>query len=104
MMEKRFNSRIVHKHAVEADWVKATNFIPLQGEIIVYDVDETHDYERIKVGDGITLINELEFMNDFLVADEINAICENEDYIPIISGSITADEINEICGAVINLT
>ena len=33
---------------------KATNFIPRQGEIIVYDVDATHTYERFKIGDGVT--------------------------------------------------
>lgn len=64
MSEKIFNSRIVHKHAVEADWLKAVNFIPKQGEIIVYDVDANHDYERIKIGDGATIVSSLPFVDD----------------------------------------
>ena len=42
MSEKKLNARIVHKHDVESNWLKATNFIPKQGEIIVYDT--THFY------------------------------------------------------------
>ena len=61
MSEKRFNGRIVNKHDIEANWLKATNFIPMQGEAIVYDVDENHNHERIKIGDGITNVNDLPF-------------------------------------------
>lgn len=64
MSEKTIKSRIVHKHAVEADWLKATNFIPLAGEIIIYDIDSTHTYERVKVGDGKTLVSSLPFVDD----------------------------------------
>lgn len=61
MPEKQFNGRIVHKHDTSANWVKATGFVPKQGEIIVYDIDDTYDYERIKVGDGVTNVNSLPF-------------------------------------------
>lgn len=61
MTEKRFNTRLVNKHDVEANWLKATNFIPMQGEIICYDVDENYSYERFKIGDGITNVNNLPF-------------------------------------------
>ena len=66
MAEKRLNTRIIHKHAVEADWAKATNFTPMQGEIIVYDIDTKYNYERIKIGDGKTLVNDLPFVSDAL--------------------------------------
>jgi len=46
---------------VEANWVKAVNFIPKAGEIIIYDADENHNYARLKIGDGLTLINNLNF-------------------------------------------
>lgn len=59
--EKNINSRIQHKHDTEANWNKATNFIPKQGELIVYDIDENYDYQRIKIGDGVTNVNELPF-------------------------------------------
>ena len=38
--EKNINSRIQQKHDIEANWLKAINFVPKAGEIIVYDIDE----------------------------------------------------------------
>ena len=64
MAEKQFNGRIIQKHDSEANWKKATNFIPKAGEIIIYDTDETHYYCRIKIGDGSTLINNLPFSTE----------------------------------------
>ena len=62
MSEKNIkNVRIIHKHDVEANWLKATSFIPKQGELIVYDIDDNYDYERFKIGDGTTLVNDLPF-------------------------------------------
>lgn len=63
MSEKILNSRMVQKHDIEANWLKATNFTPLQGELIVYDVDENYSYERVKMGDGVTNVNELPFIS-----------------------------------------
>ena len=64
MANKILDTRIVNKHAVEADWVKATNFTPLKGEVIVYDRDANYTYERIKIGDGETNVNNLPFLLD----------------------------------------
>ena len=64
---KEFFTRIQHKHDIEANWIKAVNFTPLNGEIVVYDKDTTHNYARIKIGDGETKINNLPFF-DALVA------------------------------------
>lgn len=75
MAEKNIKSRIVHKHDTELNWNKATNFIPKQGEIIVYDIDSNHSYERIKIGDGVTNVNNLPFVISTLTNDEIDAIC-----------------------------
>lgn len=60
-IEKNINARIQYKHDTEANWNKALNFIPKQGELIVYDVDNTYSYERFKIGDGKTLVNNLPF-------------------------------------------
>ena len=84
MAKKSFDSRIVHKHDIAENWEKATGFIPMQGEIIIYDIDASYDYERIKIGDGATVVDELPFINDAL----------KEELIPI-----TNEEIDEICGA-----
>jgi hypothetical protein len=59
--EKNISSRIINKHDIETNWNKATNFIPKAGEIIVYDKDETYDYERFKIGDGETAVADLSF-------------------------------------------
>ena len=64
MAQKNINARLQNKHDVEANWVNAIDFIPLQGEIIVYDVDENYNYERIKIGDGTTKINDLSFVTE----------------------------------------
>ena len=72
MVEKNIKSRIVHKHDSESNWAKATGFIPKQAEIIVYDVDSTYTYERIKIGDGVTNVNSLPFSTDAVV-ESMNA-------------------------------
>lgn len=75
MANKNLKARIILKHDIEENWLKAENFIPLIGEIIIYDADDTFDYPRIKIGDGQTLVSNLPFINDVLTDDEIDAIC-----------------------------
>ena len=57
MANQIFQGRLVQKHDTKANWEKATNFIPLKGEIILYD-----DLRKIKIGDGTTNVNDLEFI------------------------------------------
>lgn len=66
MTKKEYKARVVNKHDTEANWNKAVNFIPKQGEIIVYDIDEAYGYERFKIGDGTTIVSALPFSCDFL--------------------------------------
>ena len=68
MAEKNIKSRIIHKHDIESNWKLATNFIPMKGEIIVYDIDNVHNYERFKIGDGKTIVSALPFSDDALKA------------------------------------
>ena len=63
-MSENYNiveGRIQHKNDIEANWKKAVNFIPLEAEIVIYLPDEGHKTARIKVGDGITNVNDLPF-------------------------------------------
>lgn len=60
MANKNFNTRIINKHDTEENWSKA-NFIPKQGELIIYDKDDNYDIERFKIGDGTTSVNNLPF-------------------------------------------
>lgn len=62
MANKNFNTRIQLKNDTEANWNKATNFIPLEGEAIIYSADSTHPFSRLKVGDGVTVVSELPFV------------------------------------------
>ena len=62
MANKTFQGRIVQKHDTKANWEKATNFIPLKGEIILYD-----DLNEIKIGDGTTNINDLDFFASAII-------------------------------------
>lgn len=76
MAEKNITTRIIHKHDTEENWNKATNFIPKQGEIIIYDIDSTYSYERFKIGDGITVVSSLPFaMATAIPNAEIDEIC-----------------------------
>lgn len=72
MANKTFQGRIVQKHDTKANWDKATNFVPLKGEIIVYD-----DLKKIKIGDGATKIGSLAFINDL---DTLAAIAKTGNY------------------------
>lgn len=69
-------SRIVHKHDTLVNWEKAENFIPLEGEIIIYDVDENTNRPRLKIGDGVTKVFNLPFYEEEPISDEeIARIC-----------------------------
>ena len=75
MAEKSLNARIIHKHDTETNWNKATNFIPKQGEFIIYDEDSSHSYKRIKIGDGTTTVINLAFTVAPITNAEIDTIC-----------------------------
>lgn len=68
-MSNSIKGRFQNKHDTEANWIKATNFVPLQGELIIYDVDATHNYVRFKIGDGTTNVNTLPFALDKILED-----------------------------------
>ena len=75
---KEFFTRIQHKHDIETNWNKAVNFTPLAGEIIVYDNDETYNFARIKIGDGVTKVSDLPFEGmdlPFITIEDIDEIC-----------------------------
>ena len=85
MSEKTLNNiRIVNKHDTEENWLKATGFTPKQGEVIIYDIDSTHSYERIKIGDGVQNVNALPFVDD----DK-----QDKDFVVnLTAGNLTADK------------
>ena len=87
MASKEIKSRIIHKHDIEAIWLKAINFIPMQGELIIYDAEvdsngnilelpddriDPYDYERFKIGDGIKTVSNLPFILDTKASVQLN--------------------------------
>lgn len=56
-------TRFQQKRDIEANWKKAKNFVPLDGELIIYETDPAHSTPRFKVGDGVTKINDLAFFD-----------------------------------------
>lgn len=72
-MARTLNTRIQLKHDTEANWNKATNFIPRAGEVIIYIADSINKFPRLKIGDGATKVSNLPFVNlqsDWLITDE----------------------------------
>lgn len=63
-MAKTIQTRVQNKHDTEANWKLATNFIPLVGELIIYDVDDNHPKIRAKVGNGTDLLSALPWAID----------------------------------------
>ena len=75
MAEKTLNARIQMKTDTEANWSKKTDFVPKIGEIIIYAIDATHSYQRVKVGDGTKKVNDLPFINEAISESTINSTC-----------------------------
>lgn len=75
MATKTYEGRLLHKHDTEANWVKAVNFIPKIGEMIVYDADDNCPFPRMKVGDGATVVSSLPFVYEPLTEEDIDEIC-----------------------------
>lgn len=69
MADKTVKIRLVLKHDTEANWTKAVNFVPKQGEIIVYD-DVAGAPSRFKIGDGTTKVNDLPFAHEYLLDNQ----------------------------------
>ena len=73
MATKTIKTRIVNKHAKESDWKKAINFVPLLGEFIIYEPDETFLGARFKIGDGVSNVNDLPFADGSAGINRIDA-------------------------------
>ena len=91
--EKKIISRIINKHDIEANWNRATTFIPKQGEIIIYDADNNYNYSRLKIGDGVNIINDLKFFEIYIDYENDLAFNTNEIVFGSNSSSILGQAI-----------
>lgn len=63
MASNTIKTRIQLKNDTEAHWDLATNFVPREGEAIIYSADGTHPFSRLKIGDGSTTVGNLPFID-----------------------------------------
>ena len=89
------NKTIQHKRGTPSNWAKATNYIPPDGELIIYrDPKDPGNETQIKIGNGNDNVNELEFVTmtpkqiDKKIQDKIDAL-----EIPEASGGLTTEEV-----------
>lgn len=61
MSEKKISTRIVNKHDTESNWNLHSDFVPMKGELIIYDIDDKNVNTRFKIGDGTTNVVSLPF-------------------------------------------
>ena len=62
-MEKQIKARIQHKIDTYAHWSLAKNFVPYEGELIIYTTDENGDKNiGLKIGDGVKNVIDLDFL------------------------------------------
>ena len=57
-------ARVSQLHKTEAEWNNLPDFIPMFGELIIFDPDKQYKYARTKVGDGKTKLRDLPFFID----------------------------------------
>lgn len=80
-------ARVSQLHMTEAEWQKWSQWIPESGELVVYDPDDQHPHARIKVGDGIRKLCEL----DFFIDSAINEILKQIRFSSVIDGGRITD-------------
>lgn len=66
--------RVFLKNGTEADWNQVNDFIPANGEMIIYNPDEVYDYHRFKIGDGVHLVKDLPFMKTGISPEDLENI------------------------------
>lgn len=75
-------ARISFLHKTEAEWNALSSWVPASAELVVYDADDTHDYARIKLGDGKTPLCDLNFFIDRAILEAL----KNQSTSKIIDG------------------
>ena len=67
MENKAINAVIVPAHHTEAVWNENyADYIPENGEFIIYDIDDNYSYIRIKLGNGTDAVGVLDFTDQYL--------------------------------------
>ena len=59
---QKYHLKGIPFHGTEAEW-NEINYTPKAGEIIIYDADELNNNSRLKIGNGESLVKDLDFVN-----------------------------------------
>ena len=90
--QKALKTRVQLKSDTEVNWAKSVligeggtkgdghSFVPLLGELIVFTHDTTHPFSRLKVGDGVTNVMLLPFIDAGTIGGETIPVPESEIY------------------------
>ena len=62
LRDQKYHLKGLPFHGTEAEW-NEISYTPKAGEIIIYDADELINYSRIKIGNGESLVKNLDFVN-----------------------------------------
>ena len=106
--ETQIYGHIKNKHDLEVNWLKAVNFTPKDGELIVYEAETASDplpegrttrytKPRLKVGDGKTNVNDLPFVTSGSSSEGGGGGDIDIENVVLI----TPSDIDAICGTVI---
>ena len=111
---KKYNIKSIPFHGTAAEWGN-NNYIPKDGEIIIYDIDENYNYKRIKIGNGIDNVTALSFIEDAIlnnantytntkIADLVNSAPETLDTLGELAAAFknNSDIIEVLNEAIIN--
>lgn len=66
MAIQNINAIHIQLHDTEANWSHDNykEFVPLKGQIVIYDKDTAHPSERVKIGDGSSKVGDLPFLSN----------------------------------------
>ena len=81
---KTFDTRIISKHDTTANWSARRAFIPLKGEVIIYEdykLENGSYIPGIKVGDGTTPAVDLPFVSQDIENDLLEHINNTQVHI-----------------------
>jgi hypothetical protein len=83
-------ARISQLHMTEVEWRQYYDWIPEAGELVVYDPDSNYPYARIKIGDGIRPLKEL----DFFINSTITEILKQTRFEDTVDGGRITEYTN----------
>lgn len=67
-------------HGTAIEWENNLLYIPSQGEIVIYDIDDNNTMPRIKIGDGETTVAKLPFFSSTDATQDVVILAEAQKY------------------------